>query len=168
MEIGMTQNGEIHQSKTDVKFLQKSAKPVGSTLFHSTKIMSILSALLLVSCATAPSGNNFDSPIGEWSERHETSLGSTQSARLTIIDETKGKYPNSIGRVEFYAIDQQGRWKGYWINENESGPSRCSEEKSGSMFWGEQIYQFNEAYNQYTGTYDYCGEGQKFATKGSR
>ena len=92
--------------------------------------------------------------------------GKTLTGKVTIVDETKGSYTNPVGRIEFYAIDDQRIWKGYWIEE--SGSTACPEEKSGSMFWGEQIYQFNEAYNQYIGTWDSCGEGPKYGSKGFR
>jgi hypothetical protein len=145
-------------------------KPGGSTMFHSTKTLSMLSTLLLISCATAPSGKSFDSPIGVWSEQYESSTGIggiRKRSKVTIIDETKGTYTNPSGRIEFYAIDGQRRWKGYWINQSGTY-NLCSEEKGGSPYWGENIYQFNEAYNRYTGTWDFCGEGQKYALSGVR
>jgi hypothetical protein len=173
----MPQNGKIYQSKTNDKFIQKSAIPVVSTLFHSTKTISILSALLLVSCATAPSGDNYDSPIGEWTEHFESSGGGevpsgpdgmTLTSKLTIIDKNRATYSKLNGRVEFYEIDEQGRWKGYWIHETMQKYFLCPEEKGGSPFWGEIVYQFNETYNQYTGTWDKCGEGKKYAISGVR
>ena len=173
----MPQNEKIYQSKTNDKFIQKSAILVVSTLFHSTKTISILSAFLLVSCATAPSGDNYDSPIGEWTDQYETTGGgevpsgaggTTKTTKFIIIDETRAIYPGLNGRVEFYAIDEQGRWKGYWIDEHLSKYFLCYEEKGGSPYWGEIMYQFNETYNQYTGTWDKCGEGKKYAISGFR
>lgn len=133
---------------------------------HSTKMLSIVSTLLLISCATAPSGKTFDSPIGVWKERFATMSGSTRSGVVTITDKAKGSYTNPGGRLEFHSTDDRYTWKAYWILESGSRP--CSTEKGGSKIWGEQIFQFNETYNQYTGTWDSCGEGPKYSIKGVR
>ena len=135
-------------------------------MFHSTQALSVLSTILIVSCATTPSGKTFDSAIGVWSEKFTTMSGKTRSGVMTIIDETKATYTNPGGRIEFYSIDDQRTWKGYWILE--SGQNPCSVEKSGSLYWGEQIFHFNETYNQYTGAWDACGEGPKYSFKGVR
>ena len=138
-------------------------------MFHPIQVFLVLSTSLIVSCASGPSGESFDSPIGVWSEKYESSTGvggGMKTAKFTIIDETEGMYPN--GRVMFYAIDEQRKWKGYWINDTGNKTVMCSDEKGGSPYWGEQIYQFNETYNQYTGTWDVCGEGQKYKTSGVR
>ena len=135
-------------------------------MFHSIKSFAILSTSLIISCASGPSGMTFDSPVGVWSEQYSTMSGGTKSSKVTIVDETKGTYTNPKGRIEFYTIDQQGQWKGYWIEE--SGSTSCSEEKNGSMFWGETTFQFNDAYNHYTGTWDMCGDGNRAEWNGSR
>ena len=136
-------------------------------MFHSTKALLMLSTLLIISCATTPSGKNFDFPIGVWNEKYTSMNGKTHSSEVTIIDKTEGSYTNPRGgRFEFHSTDDQYTWKAYWILE--SGDRSCSTEKGGSKFWGEQIFQFNETYNQYTGTWDYCGEGTKYWTKGVR
>lgn len=135
-------------------------------MFHSTKALAMLSTLLIISCATAPSGKTFDSAIGVWSDKYTTMGGKTRSSVVTFIDESKATYTNPDGRIEFYSIDDQRTWKGYWIEE--SGSTSCSVEKSGSLFWGEQIYHFNETYSQYTGSWDMCGKGPKYSFKGVR
>ena len=61
-------------------------------------------------------------------------------------------------------VDDQGRWEGYWV---ESG-NDCTEKKHGSNSWGVSIYQFNETYNEYEGTWDMCGEGKKYKMTGVR
>ena len=122
---------------------------------------------LMIGCATGPSGESFDSPIGKWSEQWE-SPGGTNTSRLTIFDETSGKYsPPYDSRVEFHAIDRQRTWKGIWMNDG-PGSNSCNEEKGGSKNWGETLYQFNETYNRYKGNWDFCGEGPKYATSGVR
>ena len=126
----------------------------------------LLSTILMVGCATGPSGMTFDSPIGEWSEKYEKKYGGHGVSRLTIIDEANAVYTNPIGRIEFHTIDAQRKWTGYWILENSQNP--CSVKKSGSLHWGENIYQFNETYNRYTGSWDNCGKGQKYTLSGVR
>lgn len=137
-------------------------------MLNLLKICALLSITLIFGCATGPSGMTFDSPVGEWSEKYERMNDrGTRTHKFTMIDETKGTYPSSQ-KVEFYAIDEQRRWKGYWIMKTGTNTNMCSEEKSGSPYWGVQVYQFNETYNQYTGTWDVCGEGQKYKTRGVR
>ena len=126
----------------------------------------MLSTLLIVGCASGPSEKSFDSPIGEWNEQYEGRLGDWKTSKVTIIDETKGTYTNPGGRILFYAIDDQGRWMGHWVTGLTSTP--CFEENDGSKYWGVNIYQFNDTYNEYRGTWDYCGEGEKYSMKGYR
>jgi hypothetical protein len=151
----------------------------GTTMFQSIKVLVVLSISLVIGCATSPSpsGKVFDSPIGEWTDQYETTGGGEvpsgadgiiKTTKFIIIDETRAIYPGLNGRVEFYAIDEQGRWKGYWIDEHLTKYFLCSEEKGGSPYWGEIIYQFNETYNQYSGTWDKCGKGKKYAISGVR
>jgi hypothetical protein len=153
----------------------------GTIMFQPIKVLLVLSISLVIGCATSSSsetsssGKVFDSPIGEWTEQYESTSGEipsgtdgkTKTIKFTIIDETRGTSHNQ--RLEFYAIDEQGRWKGYWIHKKTQDKYWiCDEEKGGSPFWGEIIFQFNETYNQYTGTWDKCGEGDKFPIKGFR
>ena len=135
-------------------------------MFHSTRLLAILSILLTASCATGPSGNSFDSAIGEWNEKYETMNGNTRSTVLTIIDEASATYSNPTVQIAFYSIDNQRNWKGYWTRK--SGANPCSVERNGSQYWGEQIFHFNETYNQYTGTWNACGAGPNYPYKGVR
>jgi hypothetical protein len=86
---------------------------------------------------------------------------------MIFIDETTATYTNPAnpdGRVFFYATDNQN-WEGLWV---EDVTDVCSEEKHGSKNWGVVIYQFNDAYNKYEGTWDDCGKGQKLPFNGIR
>ena len=122
------------------------------------------SALIVIGCASGPSGRTFDTPIGEWSEKYESRSGQTKSTRLIIVDESGGTFTD--GRLKFYSVADDRTWKGYWIHE--TGMSPCSEEKHGSLYWGEQVFHFNETFNQYTGTWDMCGAGPKYTARGYR
>ena len=133
---------------------------------NSKYALLFLSLIVVVSCASTPSGQSFESPIGKWSEKYESMSGKKRSSVVTIVDNTHGSYTNPNGRIEFYSINDPGVWEGYWIEE--SGSSPCSVEKSGSLFWGVQVYEFNSAYNQYTGYWDNCGAGKRYPTKGVR
>ena len=131
-------------------------------------LITMLLSMLLAACATGPSGETFGSPIGEWREKFEMSLGSYQNAKLTILDESSGVYTGTHypGKVEFHSIGEPREWKGYWINED--GRSACLETRSGSKFWGVTVFKFNESYNRYTGYWDFCGEGQQYSLEGYR
>ena len=142
---------------------------------NPTRALAMLSISLLFGCATGPSGKVFESPIGEWTEYYEGSMGEidvgaadgmTRTAKFAIIDENSGVYKRV--RVQFYAKDEQRRWRGFWIMNTASKYNLCPEKKEGSDFWGETVFQFNEAYNQYTGYWDRCGEGKKYAIRGVR
>ena len=131
----------------------------------------LLSTILVIGCASGPSGKSFDSPIGKWNEEweiHDEHGADWSLQKVTIIDETRGTYTSrwSVGRILFYAIDDQGRWMGHWVQMSSSVP--CVEEKHGSKYWGVNIYQFNDNYAEYQGTWDNCGEGHKYRTKGYR
>lgn len=129
------------------------------------RIFVLFSTLLIAGCASGPSGKSFDSAMGEWSAKWQTEDGLWKSTKMTIIDETKATYTSSSGRIFFYAIGDQGKWDGFWV---ENPGNWCLEEKDGSKNWGVSIFQFNDTYNSYTGTWDMCGEGSKFPTEGFR
>jgi len=129
--------------------------------------VEVIIAPLVVGIVTGPSIESFASPIGEWSERYRTTEGTWVRSTMIFIDETTATYTNPAnpdGRVFFYATDNQN-WEGLWV---EDVTDVCSEEKHGSKNWGVVIYQFNDAYNKYEGTWDDCGKGQKIPFTGIR
>ena len=88
-------------------------------------------------------------------------------ATLKIIDDTRVTYGYTNGRIFFYSIDKQGKWEGYWVED--SGSKACINElKDGSRHWGKVIFQFNDSYTKFKGTWDYCGEGKKTPWEGFR
>ena len=135
-------------------------------MFIPSRILVLLIPALVLGCATGPSGESYDSPVGKWTEQWENSSGQIKTARLEILDEARAQYTGSNDtQVEFYAIEDQFTWKGYWIGE---GHTSCSEEKGGIDSWGEQTFHFNETYTRYKGTWDYCGQGRKYSMTGAR
>ena len=104
--------------------------------------------------------------MGEWSWQLEGPNYQWHSGNMTIIDETKATYTHRQGRVIFYAIDDQGKWEGHWVED--SGPVNCSDKKDGSTHWGVAILQFNDAYNNFRGTWDFCGDGVTYDLDGDR
>ena len=132
------------------------------------RTFSLLLTLLVVGCATGPSGITFDSPVGDWREKIQRMNGNWRSGNLTIIDETKATYMPNEGQIFFYAIDDQGKWEGHWVVKYyEDVQNQCLEEKHGSENWGVAIFQFNDAYNKYEGTWDMCGKVENTLRKES-
>jgi hypothetical protein len=85
---------------------------------------------------------------------------------MTIVDETKATYPlYGNGRIFFYAIDDQRKWEGYWVQD---GADNCANKKDGSNHWGAVTFQFNDTYTEWKGEYDECGVGRKLPWDGVR
>ncbi len=126
----------------------------------------LLSSILIIGCAIGPSEISFDSAMGEWSWTNDGPEATRAVGTMTIIDETKATYSYRNGRILFYAIDNQGKWEGYWVEL--SGGYRCSDKKDGSNSWGVAIFQFNDAYNRFSGKYNFCGDSQDFDWDGVR
>ena len=127
----------------------------------------LLSTILIIGCASGPSGKTFDSALGEWKTKTITLSGRFTSDRMTITDKSKATYGISGGRIFFYAVDDQGKWEGYWVEDY--GPNMsCTEAKDGSNVWGVVVFQFNDTYSNFTGDWDTCGEGKKYAWNGYR
>lgn len=134
-------------------------------MFHPTRILATLSTLLIVSCASGPSGMGIDSAIGEWQTEFVNLRGIIATPRMTIIDESKAIYEYQEGRILFDAVDDQGKWEGYWV---ERGVNTCTESKDGSKFWGMVSFQFNDTYTNFTGYWNLCGKGIKRPWSGNR
>ena len=129
------------------------------------KTFVLLSTILIIGCA-GPSGKSFDSAVGEWSLQFHPPSGTTVAAKLTIIDEAKATYTWMNGRILFYAIEEQGKWEGYWVED--AGQHDCWEKKDGSTDWGVATFLFNDAYNSFSGKWDFCGDGEIFDLDGVR
>jgi len=136
-------------------------------MFHLTRVLAIIAILIMVGCASSPSGKTFDSAQGEWTFEFKTMTNKSRSTRMKIIDETKANYEFNGGRIFFYAVDDQGKWEGYWV-EDEAPDISCTEKKDGSNVWGVSTLQFNETYSSFTGEWDVCGKGTKYPQSGFR
>ena len=125
----------------------------------------LLSSTLVIGCA-GPSGKSYNSPEGEWNLRMHAQYGAPKYATLTIVDEKNATYSWKNGRIFFYSTDEQRKWEGYWVED--SAQNKCSDKKDGSTRWGVNIFQFNDAYNSFTGQWDFCGDGERWELEGDR
>ena len=134
---------------------------------HLARVLAIFYTLIMIGCASGPSGKAFDSAVGEWKYEFRTMSNKSRSTQMTIIDETKASYEFSGGRIFFYAVDDQVKWEGYWVEDSAPDVS-CTEKKDGSNVWGVTVFQFNDTYNSFTGEWDVCGKGTKDPHSGYR
>lgn len=134
------------------------------------KISVAALTLSLFACATpSPSTDKAqDSPFGTWKTKVQYEDGSWHShGVMTFTDKTKAKYALRNGRILFTEVDDLSKWKGRWIENNQAYIS-CAEEVDGSKSWGEAIFQFDETYDTFKGTWDACGDGNRNAWVGYR
>ena len=128
----------------------------------------IFMLLLLNGCTTPTPDISYENPYGNWRTKIQISTGAwLPHGVMTFVDREKATYAFHNGRILFKEVNNQGLWKGYWI-EATWGTVRCSIERDGSKTWGEAILQFDQTYNLYKGTWDACGKGQKYAWVGNR
>lgn len=106
-----------------------------------------------------------DGAEGRWLSEWQSAGGQTTTAKTTFDDYGRmASIPHRF--ATFYSADESGQWQGYWSAE--SGRHRCATKQDGSEHWGVVQLQFDEAYNHFEGTWDYCGEGDKWEWKGKR
>lgn len=110
-------------------------------------------------------GDAFEKAEGRWVSERERIHGRAQTSTTTF--DYYGKMASRPGPVvTFYSADENGKWEGYWVED--SGRHQCDTKNDGSHHWGVVQFQFNEAYNEFEGTWDFCGEGTKYGWKGKR
>ena len=137
-------------------------------MFHLKIITILIAGIFLVQgCANPVMDQTFDSPDGEWRTGIQYSAGRMSLGTMTFAGSKKATYTYRNGRVLFNETDSSGKWKGHWVEDTWSG-AICAEEKDGSKSWGEMVYQFNDTYTRFKGTYNICGTGLKNAWEGTR
>ena len=110
-------------------------------------------------------GDTFDKAQGRWESQWEKTHGGTQTATTTF--DYYGNMASTPGPiVKFHSADDSGKWEGYWVDHSGSHP--CDTKEYGSHYWGVVEFQFNEAYNEFEGTWDFCGKDLKHGWKGKR
>ena len=110
-------------------------------------------------------GDTFGKAEGRWVSERDQTQGGAQISTTTF--DYYGRMASRPGpMVTFYSADENGNWEGYWVDH--SGRRPCENKKDGSHFWGVVQFQFNGAYNEFEGTWDFCGEGMKQGWKGKR
>ena len=125
-----------------------------------------LSTILIIGSASGASGKSFDSAIGEWSWLGEGPHGAVEIGQMTIVDEMKATYSYRNGRIFFYAIYDQRKWEGYWIES--TGVYNCADKMDGDTNWGTMRFQFNDTYTKWKGEFDFCGRPNKYSWDGFR
>jgi adenylate cyclase len=130
-----------------------------------SKIPALYWQYLITGSASGASAKTFDSAMGEWRARGQGPDCIVERSQLTIVDEMKATYTIGNGRILFYAIDDQRKWEGYWV---EDGGGGCADKKDGSNYWGAMTFRFNDTYNKWKGEFDFCGEGRKYPWDGFR
>ena len=107
----------------------------------------------------------FDRAEGRWLSEWQSSGGRTTTAKTTFDDYGRmASIPHRF--ATFYAADESGQWQGYWTEEG--GRHRCTTKQDGSEHWGVIQLQFDATYDHFEGTWDFCGEGDKWEWKGKR
>ncbi len=110
-------------------------------------------------------GDTFGKAQGTWVSEWENTQGRTQISTTTF--DYYGRMASTPGpTVTFYSADDSGKWEGYWVDHSGSHP--CDTKEYGSHYWGVVEFQFNEAYNEFEGTWDFCGKDLKHGWKGKR
>ena len=107
----------------------------------------------------------FERAEGKWLSEWQSSGGRTTTAKTTFDE--YGRMASIPRRfATFYAANENGQWQGYWTEE--SGRHRCATKQDGSEHWGVIQLQFDATYDHFEGTWDFCGEGDKWEWKGKR
>ena len=126
-------------------------------MFRLTKKMAIISTFWIIGFGANFQVKAYDSAVGEWTYKEETMEGHLMRGKMSFTDQKNAIYTANNGRIIFVATDGNGRWEGYWI---EDGSIECSTEKDGSQLWGVAIFNFNDDYSRFEGTWDMCGSGK--------
>ena len=99
---------------------------------------------------------------GQWS----TSYGTMEFPDTPQNTALRISYPDDNGRVigQMSTSGSGATFSGVWVEGNSA--HKCSSKKDGSAFWGNVSFSFNPAYDGFTGSWDYCGEGGGGSWKG--
>jgi len=127
-------------------------------------------AVTLPQAGTGPAASLLDSDAfqkaeGRWVSEWRSAGGRTTKARTTFDEYGRmASIPHRF--ATFYAANESGQWEGYWTVEG--GRHRCTTQQDGSEHWGIIRLQFDPDYTHFEGTWDFCGEGDKWEWKGER
>ncbi len=108
--------------------------------------------------------------LGDWQSTLQKRSGGSANIPFTLASGLKAEYktPRGAGQLLFNAIDGQGRWKGYWIENSGESKDKCFSQKNASEFWGVVVFEFNHDFSRFEGTWDFCGKGKKYTWNGQR
>ncbi len=137
-------------------------------MLNSKLVFLFITAVVMYGCANPAANEPNQDPFGKWRTQIQTQNGAWLShGIMTFSDIKKATYSFHNGRILFFETNNQGLWKGYWI-EDTWGSVRCSIERDGSKTWGQAIFQFDKTYNSFKGTWDRCADGRKNLWIGNR
>ena len=177
---------------------------------NAIRIVAVFFVLSIVGCSSTPNGPELDSPVGVWNKTsfHGVSDSSASGIsiqsfwetiiKINVLDEEYATYkaqaneegfvlstPLNSGRIYFTSVDKQGKWQGYWVEDEAwntenykhregignvrfHSPIECKYEKYGSLYWGFVEFEFTSGNNKMKSIWDKCGNGSKFYVLGSR
>jgi hypothetical protein len=126
-----------------------------------------IACLLAVLCtvdvaADAP----FDKLKGKWSSRQGRIGTGNPPIRATMTFDGSSIVDYSYGTVYFDSSSSDGLLTGYWVELY--GGSKCSSEKHGSRYWGTVQFQFNDAFDEFTGIWRRCDTSKEYPWTGER
>ena len=137
-------------------------------MIYLKKLNVFVVTLFLFVFANQGFTQEFDSPLGEWKTKIQIDGGSWLThGVMTFSGDGTVKYALRNGRIFFKEKDGQGKWKGHWVEDKQPWVV-CTEKLDGSTAWGEAIFQFDEEYKTFKGTWDKCGDGKRNAWVGHR
>lgn len=124
-----------------------------------------IACLLAVLCTVDVAADAlFDKLKGKWSSRQEYGSGNPPT-RATMTFDGSNIADYSHGTIHFDSSNSDGLLTGHWVELY--GP-KCSSEKHGSRTWGVVQLQFNDAFDQFAGTWRFCDAGKEHQWTGER
>jgi len=105
---------------------------------------------------------------GKWKGQSEKYRGGMMKVGMKFYATGKVHYMRSE-TLRFHTADDNRLWEGIWAKEpGFFGKKSCPTAPDDADSWGVVTFQFNEAYTEFEGSWDYCGEGKKFKWTGKR
>ena len=105
----------------------------------------------------------WDQAKGKWMAQWGKTSGAPGHSQLHIEGSGQAKFPG--GEMVFSSAKDR-TWEGHWTRS--PATESCVEEKHGTYYWGVVKITFDESYEHFDGTWDFCGDGKTNLIKGKR